>query len=133
MPAMLVPMLGSVMSSISSITAGGVSTGAIITGIGAAGSMTGVGQAVNQMSQQSSQSGVSLAKTAFSSSGMTRLAKTGPMFGISRVSSALEAKQRFGNIGKTADHVANNDNVSSVSGGTSLSDATDLGDADSVL
>jgi hypothetical protein len=131
MPAMLVPMLGNVMSSISSMTTGAVSTGAIVTGMGAAGSMTGVSQAVNQMSQQSSQSGVSLTKAIFSSSGMTQLAKTDSMFGTG-ATSTLGARHRFGSIGKTVKYVANNDKDSSVSSGVSLSNSADLRDSDSV-
>lgn len=133
MPAMLVPMLGSVMSSVSSIATGAVSTGAMVTGMGAAGSMTGIGQAVSQMSQQASQSGVSLTKAVFSSSGMTQLAKAGPRGARHGVSSALGAGHGFGDIGKTAKYVANSGKASSVTEGISPSSAADLGDFDSAL
>lgn len=129
MPAILIPLLGSVMSSVSSIATGAVSTGAMVTGMGAIGTVGGIGQSASQISQQVSQSGVSLARAAFSPSGITQLAKTGLSGAGHGVQTSLEMSRGFGSIGKTAKFAANAGKAAPVAG--IAPSGADFGDSDS--
>ena len=69
-PGMVVPMVGSIMSSVSSIATGAVASGSLMTGMAGMGAMRGVGGAMSGMAQQASMAGQSmnplqLAKHAF--------------------------------------------------------------------
>lgn len=131
-PAILIPLLGNVMSSVSSIATGAVSTGAMVTGMGAIGTVGGIGQSASQISQQVSQSGVSLARAAFSPSGITQLAKAGFSDAEHGVSHGLRMGREFGGIRKTTKFVANGAKTTSVvSGVVSSPSVADSGDFDS--
>jgi hypothetical protein len=131
MPVMLVPLLGSIISSVSSIATGAVSTGSMVTGMGAARSLNSMGSTVGQISRQASQSGVSLAKAAFSPSSMAQITKAGLGGTGHGLSSALGVSHGFGGIGKTAKFIVNNDNMVSGVDGVTSSSVKDLGDSGS--
>ena len=123
MPVMIVPMLGSIISSVSSIATGAVSAGVMVTGLGAGRSIGSIGHAADDMSQPSS-SGISIAKAAFSPSSLAQITKSGLRGTEHAVSSTLELSRGFDRAGKTANLVANNDVSSGVT-----SNAAGLGDS----
>jgi len=117
-PAMIVPLLGSVMGSISSITGRSVSTGAIMTGMMVSGVARTVGGAFIGMSDPrmgAATNPLSLAKLVFSGSKLSTIVKTnlekmnkdiphnvetmhGPFSGIRRINEEMfsdESGQNF--------------------------------------
>lgn len=111
MPAMLVPMLGSIISSVSSIATSAVSTGVITTGMGAIRSLSNM-DGIDRMSQHDSQSGVFLTKAAFSPLSLPQIAKSridGAVHGLTTV----DANYESGSIGKPTKFVTNRSIVDS--------------------
>ncbi len=111
MPVMLVPMLGSIISSVSSIATGAVSTGVIVTGMGATRSLSNIGN-IDQMSQHDSQNGVFLTKAAFPPLSLPQITKSG-LDGVVHGLTTVEANYESGNIGKPTKFVANHSIVDS--------------------
>jgi hypothetical protein len=112
MPVMIVPMLGSIISSVSSIATGAISTGFMVTGLGSGRSLGGFGHAVDNMIEPSTNS-ISLAKAAFSPPTLAQISKSGIRGAEHTTSSALEPSRGFNNVGKTAKFVTTNNDVSS--------------------
>lgn len=99
MPAILVPMLGSIISSVSSVTTGSISTGTVITGLGTIRSVGDVGHTIGQISQPLSQSGISLAKVALSTSNLAQITKLDHNPAMPESSSDLRTNRRFIDLG----------------------------------
>jgi hypothetical protein len=113
-PAMIVPILGSVIGSVSSITGRAVSTGAIITNLMASGMVRTVGGVITGMTDQirmnASTNPLSLAKLVFSESRSYPIEKTniekmddgishagvahGPFSGIRKMDEELSRKPK---------------------------------------
>ncbi len=96
MPVMIAPMLGSIISSVSSIATGAVSTGVLVSGLNTGKFFGNVGHTVDNMSQPSS-SGISIAKAAFPPSSLAKISKSGLGGAKHTASSALELSHRFDN------------------------------------
>ncbi|WP_179368127.1 hypothetical protein [Candidatus Nitrosotenuis sp. DW1] len=129
MPAMLVPMLGSIISSVSSITTGAVSTGVIVTGMGAARSLSSM-SGMDRMSSYDSQNGVFLTKAAFSPVNLPQITKS-RLDGASPGLTTLETNYEFENIGKPTKLVTNRSLMDSGIPQISSNNVKDLDDSES--
>lgn len=106
MPVMLVPMLGSIMSSVSSIATGAVSTSAIVTGMGAVRSLSNIGNA-DQMSDLNSQNSIFLTKAAFSPLNLPQITTSrldGAVHGPTTVETNSESRDTGKHTKFTANH-----------------------------
>ncbi len=134
-PAMIVPLLGSVMGSVSSITGRAVSTGAIMTNLMASGMVRTVGGVITGMTDQirmnASTNPLSLAKLVFSESRSYPIEKTniekmgdgishagvmcGPFSGIRRMDENLfrESEQDF-TLSHNADKKSKSDGANEI-------------------
>lgn len=108
MPVILIPMLGSIISSVSSIATGSISTGTVITGMGTLRSLSDVGHTIGQISQPVSQNAISLARTSLSTSNLAKITKLDHNPAMSESPPNLKTNLRFVDPVNAGEFIKNN-------------------------